>query len=93
MVPRVDDNLNQVALFEALTDLRRTLSLSLDSFTKKRMLSTRPIQTRTCGLAYAFARIPDLSRFIFAQEDVYETALSEVQRGRKDTHWMWFIFP
>jgi uncharacterized protein (DUF1810 family) len=36
---------------------------------------------------------PDLSRFLFAQEDVYDTALSEIRRGRKETHWMWFIFP
>jgi len=36
---------------------------------------------------------PDLSRFLFAQEDVYDTALSELRRGRKETHWMWFIFP
>jgi len=36
---------------------------------------------------------PDLSRFLFAQEDVYDMALSELRRGRKETHWMWFIFP
>lgn len=36
---------------------------------------------------------PDLSRFLFAQVDVYDTALSELRRGRKETHWMWFIFP
>jgi len=35
----------------------------------------------------------DLSRFLFAQEDVYDTALSELRRGRKETHWMWFVFP
>ena len=35
----------------------------------------------------------DLSRFLFAQEDVYVTALSELRRGRKETHWMWFVFP
>lgn len=36
---------------------------------------------------------PDLSRFLFAQEDVYATALLELRRSRKETHWMWFIFP
>jgi len=36
---------------------------------------------------------PDLSRFLFAQEDFYETALSELRRGRKESHWMWFVFP
>jgi uncharacterized protein (DUF1810 family) len=35
----------------------------------------------------------DLSRFLRAQEGVYEQALSEIISGRKRTHWMWFIFP
>jgi uncharacterized protein (DUF1810 family) len=35
----------------------------------------------------------DLSRFVAAQEDVYDTALAEIRGGRKRTHWMWFIFP
>lgn len=34
-----------------------------------------------------------LSRFIEAQEPVYDTALGELERGRKQSHWMWFIFP
>ncbi len=34
-----------------------------------------------------------LSRFIQAQEDVYELALAELQSGKKRSHWMWFIFP
>ena len=37
--------------------------------------------------------LPDLTRFLFAQEDVFETALSELRRGRKESHWMWFVFP
>ena len=35
----------------------------------------------------------DLGHFIDAQRGTYETALSEIKRGRKQTHWMWFIFP
>lgn len=35
----------------------------------------------------------DLSRFHTAQEDVFHTALAELLRGRKVSHWMWFIFP
>lgn len=35
----------------------------------------------------------DLTRFDLAQFDTYETALAELQQGRKVTHWMWFIFP
>lgn len=35
----------------------------------------------------------DLDRFLKAQEHTYERALSEIKNGRKETHWMWFIFP
>ena len=35
----------------------------------------------------------DLQRFLTAQERVFETALRELERGRKESHWMWFIFP
>ncbi|MCD2183866.1 DUF1810 domain-containing protein [Rhizobium sp. GN54] len=35
----------------------------------------------------------DLSRFHEAQEAVYPQALAELKRGRKETHWMWFVFP
>lgn len=34
-----------------------------------------------------------LTRFVKAQEGVYETALAEIKDGRKRSHWMWFIFP
>jgi uncharacterized protein (DUF1810 family) len=30
---------------------------------------------------------------VVAQEPVYAQALSELRRGRKESHWMWFIFP
>jgi uncharacterized protein (DUF1810 family) len=35
----------------------------------------------------------DLDRFVRAQASVFDTALQELQAGRKTTHWMWFIFP
>ena len=35
----------------------------------------------------------DLVRFVDAQAGAYENALSELQNGRKRSHWMWFIFP
>jgi uncharacterized protein (DUF1810 family) len=35
----------------------------------------------------------DLSRFVDAQDGVYERALAELRRGRKTGHWMWFVFP
>jgi len=34
-----------------------------------------------------------LSRFVQAQEDVYEHVIAELQAGKKRSHWMWFIFP
>jgi uncharacterized protein (DUF1810 family) len=35
----------------------------------------------------------DLARFIAAQEDSYDDAVEELRRGRKRSHWMWFVFP
>ena len=35
----------------------------------------------------------DLQRFLAAQSEDYERALSELQRGRKESHWIWYIFP
>lgn len=35
----------------------------------------------------------DLARFVSAQAPVFETALAELTAGRKETHWMWFVFP
>ena len=37
--------------------------------------------------------MPDLTRFDIAQFDAYDIALAELKRGKKTTHWMWFIFP
>lgn len=35
----------------------------------------------------------NLERFIDAQNTTYERALSEIKNGRKQSHWMWYIFP
>src|SRR6201992_495827 len=35
----------------------------------------------------------DLNRFIKAQRPLYTTVLDELRKGRKKTHWIWFIFP
>ena len=37
----------------------------------------------------------DLERFVDAQNasDTYARAVQELRRGRKTSHWMWFIFP
>jgi len=34
-----------------------------------------------------------LQRFVDAQRNIYFTALSEMQDGKKQSHWIWFIFP
>lgn len=34
-----------------------------------------------------------LDRFIDAQDGIYGTALCEIQNGRKESCWMWYIFP
>lgn len=34
-----------------------------------------------------------LQRFEDAHRQDYETALAEIRRGRKTSHWMWYIFP
>lgn len=37
----------------------------------------------------------DLARFVAAQDadDTYVQALCDLRRGRKLSHWMWFVFP
>ena len=34
-----------------------------------------------------------LAEFLEAQDDIYDQVLRELSAGRKNTHWMWFIFP
>ncbi len=35
----------------------------------------------------------DLARFVAAQDAIWPTPLAEIARGRKASHWMWFVFP
>jgi uncharacterized protein (DUF1810 family) len=35
----------------------------------------------------------DLRRFVNAQNPVYQQVCAELRNGRKQGHWMWFIFP
>ena len=35
----------------------------------------------------------DLQRFVVAQAPVYAEVRAELARGKKASHWMWFIFP
>lgn len=34
-----------------------------------------------------------LERFVNAQQEAYPRALAEIRAGRKESHWMWYIFP
>ena len=34
-----------------------------------------------------------LERFTIAQNRDFDTALSEIRNGHKQSHWMWYIFP
>lgn len=34
-----------------------------------------------------------LDRFVQAQSEAYDQALSEIRAGCKESHWMWFVFP
>jgi uncharacterized protein (DUF1810 family) len=38
---------------------------------------------------------PDLDRFLGAQDaaGTYDRAVRELRDGRKESHWMWFVFP
>ncbi len=35
----------------------------------------------------------NLQRFVVAQEPMYRQIREELRAGRKESHWMWFIFP
>ena len=38
-------------------------------------------------------KMQPLKRFLDAQEQMYGMALAEVKRGKKLSHWIWYIFP
>ena len=35
----------------------------------------------------------NLKRFLKAQSDAFEIAYYELSSGKKESHWMWYIFP
>lgn len=55
---------------------------------KKRLASTENTPESPSPSKYF-----DLERFITAQNIAYPIALEEMRRGKKTTHWMWYIFP
>lgn len=38
-------------------------------------------------------KMHDLSRFVAAQAPIYLDVLGQLRKGRKTSHWMWFVFP
>lgn len=51
--------------------------------------------TPSDSIGYPKAQQPhyDLSRFLDAQEFDYTQVLKELKEGRKQSHWIWYIFP
>jgi uncharacterized protein (DUF1810 family) len=47
------------------------------------------VSAQGAGLADPY----NLNRFVKAQDPVFEQVRSELGEGRKQTHWIWFIFP
>lgn len=39
------------------------------------------------------SQVKNLDRFYKPHELYYNTALTEIKEGKKQSHWMWFIFP
>ena len=37
--------------------------------------------------------LAELQRFVAAQDAVYADVVSQLNAGRKTSHWMWFVFP
>ena len=35
----------------------------------------------------------DLARFVDAQRRMFDIACEELRQGRKQSHWMWYVFP
>ena len=35
----------------------------------------------------------DLNRFVLAHAEKFDIAFDEIAKGRKTSHWMWYIFP
>src|SRR3954447_23745061 len=48
-----------------------------------------------CTLTCSVQRrdMSDLERFIGAQSAVYDEVIEELRAGRKESHWIWFVFP
>jgi uncharacterized protein (DUF1810 family) len=78
----------------------RRLPLQSLHLQELRLLKKGPRRRRR-GLSFVCGRVEergvtdefDLARFLEAQRATYSDALAELRRGRKESHWMWFVFP
>jgi uncharacterized protein (DUF1810 family) len=55
-----------------------------------------PVETPFAGISVSENEMNDpydLQRFVDAQNPVYDRICSELRDGRKESHWMWFVFP
>jgi uncharacterized protein (DUF1810 family) len=50
-------------------------------------------KTSKANFTDVMSKETNLERFIDAQERSYQIALSEIKNGKKESHWMWYIFP
>lgn len=45
------------------------------------------------GIGVKMNDIYDLQRFLDAQQTIMDEVYTELRNGRKNSHWMWFVFP
>jgi uncharacterized protein (DUF1810 family) len=50
-------------------------------------------KTSKANFTDVMSKETNLERFINAQERSHQIALSEIKNGKKQSHWMWYIFP
>jgi uncharacterized protein (DUF1810 family) len=50
-------------------------------------------KTSKANFTDVMSKETNLEKFISAQEKSYPIALSEIKNGKKQSHWMWYIFP
>src|SRR5436190_23225814 len=59
----------------------------------RRSTAIPPRERAMLGADRVMNATPDLQRFLDAQASSYATIVSELSRGRKESHWIWFAFP
>lgn len=64
-----------------VTEIRHDMGLK--TFIKRRFPKEEEI----------YYKLNDLQRFVKIQEKDFQRALFEIRQGRKQSHWIWFIFP